>query len=394
MRRGIHAGFMRFQLTVVRWVIVVFCLWLHASRADDRIWVQAKINGKPARLCLDTGAAGPILHGKAVAQRFGLKFTPPKTDASIPPGKIPVGRTETCTLSLWGTNFRVQFRVTELAEPLQKELDGVIGWNYIINNELLQIDAAGHRVAFLSRLPKNITTWTKLPLYTNSGSLQLELSLGGKSNEILVDTGDPVGVALHPDNWLEWKASHPKQPLTLRAAFMPDSGLMAKEEAWADKLVLGPLVLNGVPVTEAGPSEVLDSPQFAAALGMAGLRRLDLIVDSKHGVAYLRSKTTQPPAYNHNRLGAVFMPADLQSHTLVAHVVDGSPAYEAGVRNGDVLVNLDDHSRPDSRAHSSPIDPFWRRTGTKLDFTLKRGKSTIKATAILRDILAPEHTKP
>ena len=69
-------------------------------------------------------------------------------------------------------------------------------------------------------------------------------------------------------------------------------------------------------------------------------------------------------------------------------------SYEAGVRNGDVLVNLDDHSRPDSRAHSSPIDPFWRRTGTKLDFTLKRGKSTIKATAILRDILAPEHTKP
>jgi C-terminal processing protease CtpA/Prc len=74
--------------------------------------------------------------------------------------------------------------------------------------------------------------------------------------------------------------------------------------------------------------------------------------------------------------------------------VDGSPAYEAGVRNGDVLVDLDDHSGPDSKTISGPIDPFWQRPGTKLDFTLKRGKSTIKATALLRDILAPEHTKP
>jgi hypothetical protein len=396
-RLGFMLGFMRFKPMVARWAIVVSCLWLQASHADDRIWVPAKINGKRARLGFDTGAGAALLLSPAAAQRLGLKFTAPPTMASIPPGKVPRGVTEECVLRLWGHNVKAQFGVVDWPDYLHVDFDGLIGWRCISSN-ILQINAGRQKVAFLSKLPKKVATWTKIPLRTNSAILHLELSQGGKTNEIVeVDTGDPVGVALNPDKWREWKASHPKQPLTLRASFMHGSGLMVKEEAWAGELLLGPLVLTGVPVTEATPTQVaLGTPQFGASLGMAALKRLDLIVDGRHGVAYLRPKTTRPPAYGHNRSGAIFVPANPQSDGLVAHVLDGSPAYEAGVRNGDVLLRVGkvdvSHWRTDPRIH--PNGAFYRRPGAKIDLTLQRGNETYKATVILREILAPEPAKP
>jgi C-terminal processing protease CtpA/Prc len=75
-------------------------------------------------------------------------------------------------------------------------------------------------------------------------------------------------------------------------------------------------------------------------LGLEALKRLDLIVDGKHGMAYLRPKQTRSVPGDHNRLGAVFVPRDDQSDDLVAHVLEGSPAFEAGIRNGDVLLSI------------------------------------------------------
>jgi hypothetical protein len=90
----------------------------------------------------------------------------------------------------------------------------------------MQIDAARLKVAFPGRLPKPAAAWTRIPLYPNSDILHLEFSGGGGTKEIVeVDTGDSVGVALSPGKWREWKAAHPRQPLTLHAFYMSGSGV-------------------------------------------------------------------------------------------------------------------------------------------------------------------------
>jgi S1-C subfamily serine protease len=128
---------------------------------------------------------------------------------------------------------------------------------------------------------------------------------------------------------------------------------------------------------------------------LAALKRLDIIIDGKRGIAYLRPKRTPPLPYLHNRLGADFLPAN-SSDDLIAHVVNGSPAYEAGIRNGDVVLKEGDRDVTKWRTDTNPppeIRPVQQPAGTKLELTLKRGGKIFKTTAVLRNILPPDATK-
>src|SRR5208283_2607688 len=104
----------------------------------------------------------------------------------------------------------------------------------------------------------------------------------------------------------------------------------------------GALLLTDVPVGEANPAQfTLGAAGYQASLGLAALKRLDMVVDGGHGVAYLRLRRADAPPYEHNRLGAVFVPPEVHQNDLVAHVVPHGPAYEAGIRDGDVLLKID-----------------------------------------------------
>jgi len=61
-----------------------------------------------------------------------------------------------------------------------------------------------------------------------------------------------------------------------------------QEEAWADEISVGPIVLKGVPIGRAGPAGSNRwSVQYEGTLGMAALKRLDIVVDGNKGIAYL-----------------------------------------------------------------------------------------------------------
>jgi S1-C subfamily serine protease len=178
-------------------------------------------------------------------------------------------------------------------------------------------------------------------------------------------------------------------------------GLVIKEESWAKEISLGPLTLTDVPIMEADSSEIalmksFPDTRYEATFGLAALKRLDIIIDGKRGVAYLRFKKTPSLPYEHNRLGAAFVPRDPKNDDLVAHVVDGSPAYEAGIRNDDVLLKIGELDATKWRTDPKvlPLSRFWNSpAGTKLELTLKRGDKVFKTTAVLRNILPPDAPK-
>ena len=387
------------QMPVARPLFVCLCgLWaLNAQATDERILLDATINGKPARMVFDTGASHLILFSRGAA-RLGLKVTAPPPDLQVAPGEVPVGRTEDCEFVLGATRTRTSFRVFEPPSYLKMGVEGAVGWQPIRYNTI-QIDAGQKKAAWLTNAPPEADTWLKFKIRNQSRILALEVP-GQEANQgvLSVDTGSSCGVALSPDRWRAWKAAHTNQPTTLLAGYMPGAGTVVMEESWARGLTFGPLVLTQVPVMLANVAErAMGSPGFEASLGLAALKRLDLIVDGDLGIAYLRPKKTAPLPYEHNRLGAVFAPHDLEGVDLVAHVIDGSPAFEAGVRNGDVLLKVGDLDVTKWRTDPTvlPLSRFWERPpGTKLDLAWKRGTQTIKATAVLRQILAPDAGPP
>ena len=361
------------------------------ARADERLWMQAAINGKPVRLCFDSGASDLVLLREAT-RRLGLKVTYPPTGSVLKPGEVSAGTTEECLLKLQNSSVKTRFRVIDVPDYLNPQFDGVLGWAPLRQNRF-RIDAEAQTLTWLTDLPKETQTWTKLRVVKRSPFLQLELPRSnGKSGTVFVDTGDTKGVGLNPEAWQAWRLSHPNRPITLTAFFTPSAGLLVEEESWANELSLGPLVLTEVPVTEAMPLALI-IPRFRASFGLAALKRLDFVVDGRRGLVYLRSKHTAPPVYEHNRLGAVFVPANPQSNDLIAQVADGTPAQEAGIRAGDVLLKVDEVDVTKWRTDPTvlPLSRFFARPeGTQIDLTLKRKEETFKIMVTLRNILPPD----
>ena len=359
-----------------------------AAQTDERLWVEARINGKPAHLAIDTAADDLGLFAEA-AVRLGLSFTNAPKDARLGPGQVLAGTTEDCDVLFSGTSYRTSLRVLEIPAELDMDIDGVVGWSQL-RSSTIRIDACQGTVTWLSNLPGDVTNWTKVEIETNSEVLRLKApSRRGNPSIIVVDTGDTHGARLSPNQWRDWKAAHTNQPMTLASYYNPFAGIVVAEEAWAKELPIGPVLLKGVPVMEADKASIVFG---STTLGLAALKRLELIIDGKNGIAYLRARETPPPAYEHNRLGAVFVPLDFQSQDLIGHVVEGSPAWEAGIRNGDVLLRIGELDATKWRTDPAVRSKRFRTLppGTKLELTLRRGKDVFKANVVLRQILSPE----
>ncbi len=370
---------------------VLLMVVAYSSNAEERIWLKAKINDKPVHLCFDSGSGTSALFPAAV-KRLGLKFVPAPTNDNS--HGVLAGDTEDCTLTLYGTDCKMSFRVLDLPAYVNSDIDGLIGWD-IFSPNVLRIDAVAKEVTPLSKVPKQATLWAQFSILalTNSGTLDLQIPHSDSSKGVLcVDTGDFHGLALPEPEWHRWKEAHPHAPITLDTEFTFSGGFSVIEEAWAGQISVGPMALAGVPVT--GPNTLGATrwgARYEGTLGLAALKRLDFIADGKNGVAYLRAKKTRPTAYTHNRLGAVFVPTATQTNQGVAKVVTGSPAYDAGVRDGDVLLRVDNIVV--KGWNSGWRNCFYLPAGTRLKLTLKRDEKIFTTTATLREILGPGSNK-
>jgi tetratricopeptide (TPR) repeat protein len=147
--------------------------------------------------------------------------------------------------------------------------------------------------------------------------------------------------------------------------------------------------LTETPVKQAVEAQSASCPtNYAGTLGMAALRRLDLIIDGAHGLAYVRSKNSPPIPYDHNRVATAFIPSDGRKE-MIARVVKGGPGFRAGIRNGDSLLKVDGHDAADWKTEPTfylhDEDPL----GTQVAFTLQRGSKTFTAKVGCQQILGP-----
>ncbi|MDB6068164.1 MAG: hypothetical protein JWR26_4372 [Pedosphaera sp.] len=382
--------FLNSKIKALTLLAALLC-WISPGRADERIRLQSEINGKPVRLIFDTGASDFILVESA-ANRLGLKVRKSSANEKLgDPDAVLLGTSEECSFLIGTNKARAAFRVIRF--PEEPDLDGLLGWGRMKKNIFL-IDPRQNGIKILKTVPEDAKTWMKFAIVSNQHILSLEEPIKGRHKPVIaLDTGSYLGVELSPTAWKEWKSAHSNQPSTLTGYYSPNLGLVIKEEAWADRLSLGPLELTDVPIMEADRADVKtsDSPYYHATLGMAALHGMEMVIDGKHHVVYLRKTNTPAPPYEHNRLGAVFVDDGSGNKDRIGYVIEGSPAYRAGIRNGDILLKIDqiDVEKADvvnSRFNDPP--------GTKIELTLKRGDSIYTKTVELQNILGPASSLP
>ncbi len=250
----------------------------HAS--STAVFPNLAINGKAARLILDTGGDSALW--VAGAKRLGVKF------ADAPADDYADALSESVAFTVEGNSFSTPMMIHAYASEgadQAKQRDGAIGWSEV-RDDILVFDSNQHTVRSARELPAETAGWVKLKVVPGL-VLLLEIPLPDhKTGRLLVDTGFTGGVGLPPREWAKWKAANPNARVT---SFEYDGawiGSGGSEQAQAEDITLGPLVLTQVEVDKfptSGHAEI-------AVLGMEAIARMDLVVDGKNGWAYMRPR--------------------------------------------------------------------------------------------------------
>jgi tetratricopeptide (TPR) repeat protein len=266
------------------------------------VFTKLAINGRPVHMVLDTGAASTVLYS-AAANRVGLKFTPSRHDAVGGAFEIVAGMSEPARVAAGAQTFRVRLPVFSPSSSsglpsIASGEDGVIGWPEVRDN-ILVFDADHRTIRSVAQLPEKTSGWLKLKVRPH-GILLLETPLSdGKAGTILVDTGAPQGVQLTPARWQETRAAHPATPSFPVNHSTWSIGSFTARAIWVDEIKLGALVLTDVPVENMPPAEAAwlnqttSGAEVAGVIGLRALISMDLVVDGKNGLAYVRPR---PPA--------------------------------------------------------------------------------------------------
>jgi hypothetical protein len=345
--------------------------------AEDRIAVDARINNRPVHLAFDTGADSPVLFPGA-ASRLGLKTNEMRF-------------TEECTLAFGKRSQRTMFGVLDTPSYLPLDIDGFLSWT-AVSNRVFQLDVERRICRVSDDVPPDLGGWARWKLVTDSPVLIFECSNDVEVTRIGIDTGFPTGIMLSPERWQKWRAARAGQPSTVAIRWSPGEALSVTEVLRARKIELGGLTLNDVPVIKATPKFDMLFRHSDAVFGLYALRQLKVVMDGRSGTLYMSPITHASGHYDYNHAGVDFVPKDPdKSDDLVARVIEGGPAYRAGVRDDDILLRI---GRVDATQWRT-IWPKMRRTkpgqlegkpGTKLKLTLQRGRQRYETTVTLEDL--------
>ncbi len=354
-----------------------------------QIPVEAKINGQSVHLVFDTGTAQTLVLFSTAADRLGLKYDAPSPSA----GTVAMGKTAPVDVVIGQSKGTLTLKVLPLPRGLDPGFDGLIGWPAIRRGAFV-FDSENLTVEVAQKLPASVRKWEMLPIHSDPKTwLTFETEPKAQQpNLVAIDTGASGGVDLAPAQWRAWRIEHPDAPVTLNCYYRLDIGFRVQEVAWAKKLSLGSLVLTDVPVEEGAVA-----PNYMASLGMYAVTRINWAVDIENSSIYFTPSNAAALPYLANRVGAVFFPRDPRHDDLVAHVLPGTPAYEAGIRDNDVLLDVGGldvtHWRTDPSDLS--LGKFWEQpVGAKIELTLKHGDAAYKTTVLLRNIIGPSVDGP
>ncbi len=349
-------------------VFFVFMVY-SVSWGQNRLTVDTKINGKDAVFAFDTGTHVSLVLFKRTVERFNLN-TSEREGKKIAHFKFEIGASKLKAEAL-------------VIDSPPADVDGLIGWPFLKGKVWAVLWDEGTLVR-LQSVPEQAQRWLQIRLATDVPVLAFTHVKQGKEL-IYIDTGDPGGVSLSGARWKQWLKEHPNAPMTLDAGWSPAvGGISVVLQSWSDRLELGALVIRGTTVGQVGHKW----PRLEAVIGLEALSHFEVILDLKKSRIYLKERDGDYLEPEYNRLGATFAPESLDSEELIARVLANSPGYRCGIRDGDILLKVDDIDM--TKWRNDPV--IWKRRfwyaepGTQYNLELVRNGKRIELQVTLEEI--------
>ncbi|NJK83523.1 MAG: PDZ domain-containing protein [Saprospiraceae bacterium] len=122
-------------------------------------------------------------------------------------------------------------------------------------------------------------------------------------------------------------------------------------------------------------------------VGNEVLSRFNLVIDYWYEKAYLRPNKSYKTAFQFDRSGILINASGKNlSQYVVQYITPSSPAAEAGVQKGDILLKINGASTK-LMTMNSIYEKFKKRAGKKMNLVLLRNGVEQPITFYLRDLL-------
>jgi len=342
------------------------------GRWNEAITIPVMWRGKPACFLLDTGSDVTILNAndfpnlKIVDNDVDMRTAGGhRTVQLFQPPDLHVGP---CSLADSGPVFRLD--LSDLMATVDRPIIGMLGVS-AIKDWVVQIDFDGRTIRFLRHDDQPHAEWGKvLPMELDAQrSLAVVLNLVGVDRRIEIDTGSDGCIDL-PSDVFDRLSEVSKQLVITRRATTANGDVEVR------MMRLPELELAGY--RYQGP--ICGEAKYVFGMvGLDFLERLLATIDFPGLLLYLK------PGKEFGRRdekGMSGLNAARRGGQLFANfVAEGTPAYVAGLRTGDILLEL--NGKPASGFDVFAANHLMRAgDGKEMTITFRRGKEekTVKFT--------------
>lgn len=354
-------------------------------------------NSEPRWFLLDTGAQ--IGHIRTeLAQTLGLKLGGSLGVTGTGTGRIKANYVKGVVYNISGTEFTdgqsIALPSAEFFEPLEntfgREFDGVLGYN-LLSRFVVGIDYANQIINLYEPVSYRYTgSGETIPIRITDRKPYITATLAPLE-------GTPIQSNLHVDTGFGGS-------LSLNAKFVEANNLVRSARATIESFNRGAGGETAVRLgrvkslqfgrlTISNPTASFSLVQgrgvrsdSAGRIGGGTLQRFTVTLDYSRKLMFLEPNANFNELYEADMSGIslVAEKPDFKNFTVYKLLPD-SPATEAGVREGDRIINIDD--QPSTELTLEQIRQMFRHDGQERLLRVKRGNETLQIRVKLRRLI-------
>jgi hypothetical protein len=362
---------------------------------DNSIFIRVRVNGsRPLRFIFDTGAGLTILNART-ARELGLKASGTTLKGSAVGGQISGDVFKGVSLSVPGVTASNQMvgAVSFDSVPCEmRSVDGIVGYEFI-KEFVVEINYSRRVINLYD--PKTF-------VYKGAGELvPLKIARTPFVNaELLIDGRAPVEGSFEVDTGSD-------SAVSLTSPFVKKNGLLSaigstvetpedeelggKSKSFVGRVKgfqIGKFVLENPVVllsedTEGGMADEGN----AGPIGNQVFSRFKVTLDYSRSRMYLEPNEMFGNPFEYDMTGFdLWQEGEGCKVYKVGRVLKGGAGADAGLREGDLLLAVDDHPVEQFKS-SGELYPFFAREGTEHTLTIRRGEQVLHLKIKLRRVI-------